>query len=81
MDSLTEIKRKEKLLVEDIRFEGYKMIISFLDGNELPVPLAWFPKLYYATPGQLGKWRFIDNGLCIRWPELDESLSLGDLMH
>jgi len=81
MDTLLRTLRKENLFVEDIRFEDHKMVVAFLNGTELPVPLAWYPKLYYATPRQLGEWRIIANGQCIRWPELDESLAINELMH
>jgi Protein of unknown function (DUF2442) len=81
MDALLKNLRKENLFVEDIRFEDHRMIISFLNGTELPVPLAWFPKLYYATPRQLSQWNVIANGKSIRWPELDESLALNELIH
>jgi len=66
-------------MVGTIRFEGNKMIIAFLDGNELPVPLAWYPKLYYATPLQLSQWHVVGTGN-IRWPELDEYISVADLI-
>lgn len=81
MDTLLRTLRKENLFVEDIRFEDHRMIISFLNGSELPIPLAWFPKLYYATPRQLGHWSIIDEGQSINWPELDESLAINELMH
>ena len=81
MDALVRTLRKENLFVENIRFEDHKMVISFLNGNELPIPLAWFPKLYYATPRQLGQWRIIGESESIRWPELDESLAINELIH
>lgn len=81
MTTVVRALRKEKLFVEDIRFEDHRMVIAFLNGSELPIPLAWFPKLYYASPRQLANWLFVENGPSIRWPELDESLRINELMH
>ncbi|HWB63572.1 MAG TPA: DUF2442 domain-containing protein [Chitinophagales bacterium] len=81
MDILIRNRPTEWLFISDIRFEGDRMVVSFVDGDELAVPLAWFPKLYYATPRQLGNWRVVGKGLNIRWTELDENINVEELMH
>ncbi len=64
----------------DISFSKNKMIIFFEDGRELSVPLEWFPRLREATIPQLKKWRFIGNGVGIHWEELDEDISIENLL-
>ena len=64
----------------DISFSENKMIIFFEDGRELSVPLEWFPKLRKATLPQLRKWRFIGNGEGIHWKDLDEDISIENLL-
>lgn len=56
------------------------MVVYFEDGRELAVPLEWFPKLRSASIEQLKKWRFIGNGEGIHWEELDEDISVVNLL-
>ncbi len=64
----------------DISFTENKMTVLFEDGRELSVPLEWFPRLREATMSQLLKWRFIGNGEGIHWEELDEDISVENLL-
>ncbi|WP_445736828.1 DUF2442 domain-containing protein [Mariniflexile sp.] len=64
----------------DISFSENKMTVFFEDGRELSVPLEWFPRLRQATLVQLKKWRFIGNGEGIHWEELDEDISIENLL-
>lgn len=64
----------------NISFSDSKMIVSLEDGRELSVPLEWFPKLRNATVKQLNNWRFIGKGEGIHWEELDEDLSVENLL-
>ncbi|MBL1280214.1 MAG: DUF2442 domain-containing protein [Fluviicola sp.] len=64
----------------DIKFSANRMTIFFEDGRELSVPLEWFPRLKKATLSQLKKWRFIGDGEGIHWEELDEDISIENLL-
>ena len=64
----------------DIVFSDSKMIVFLEDGRELAVPLEWFPKLRKATDSQLKKWRFIGNGQGVHWEEIDEDISIENLL-
>ena len=65
---------------QNLWFTDYKMILSLEDGRELSVPLEWFPKLRNASKAQLKNWRFIGNGEGIHWEELDEDISVENLL-
>lgn len=67
-------------LATDLSFTKDKMVVYFEDGRELAVPLEWFPKLRNASIEQLKKWRFIGNGEGIHWEELDEDISVVNLL-
>jgi hypothetical protein len=41
---------------------------------------AWFPRLRDASTAQRANWRPIGGGVGIRWPELDEDLSVAGLL-
>jgi hypothetical protein len=50
------------------------------DGRTVSVPLAWFPRLLTATTDQRQNFRLIGGGEGIRWPEIDEDLSVAGLL-
>jgi hypothetical protein len=50
--------------------------VRLADGRQVSVPLAWFPRLLSAAPEQRGNWRLIGNGIGIRWPLIDEDVSM-----
>ena len=64
----------------DIFFSDSKMTVILEDGRELSVPLEWFPSLRKATADQLKKWRFIGNGEGVHWEEIDEDISIENLL-
>jgi hypothetical protein len=56
------------------------MIVFLEDGRELSIPMERFPRLRNATSKQLMKWRFIGNGEGIHWGEIDEDISVENLL-
>lgn len=77
MDTLLN---KRLLFATDVRFEGDQITIDLANGEEISLPLAWYPKLYYAHPLQLTKYYIAANGQIIRWPELDTDISVKELL-
>lgn len=77
MNTLTIIKSHR---ATDVIFSVAKMTIYMEDGREISYPLEWFPKLRNATSKQLKNWRFIGKGEGIHWPDLDEDISIEELM-
>jgi Protein of unknown function (DUF2442) len=64
----------------DIVFLNSKMIVFLEDGRELSIPLEWFPRLRKATVEQLNKWRLIGNGEGVHWEDIDEDISIENLL-
>ena len=54
--------------------------VELADGRTISVPLAWYPRLAHAAPGERGNWRLIGGGRGIHWPELDEDVSVENLL-
>lgn len=77
MSFLTINKSKNAI---NIAFENAKMIVFLEDGRELSIPLEWFPRLRKATDEQLNKWRLIGKGEGIHWEEIDEDISIENLL-
>lgn len=64
----------------NVAFENSKMIVFLEDGRELSIPLEWFPRLRKANEEQLNKWRLIGKGEGIHWEEIDEDISIENLL-
>jgi uncharacterized protein DUF2442 len=50
------------------------------DGRALSVPLDWLPRLKSASAKDRGHYELVDGGEEIRWPTLDEDLSVPGLL-
>ena len=74
------IKPSTEPMATDVRFDPRMMYVSLLDGREIGVPLAWFPKLRDAQDGQRKRWRLTGNGTAIHWENLDEDISVAALL-
>lgn len=56
------------------------LTVDLSDGRTLIVPLAWFPRLIHGTPEERNNWRLIGDGEGIHWPDLDEDISVENLI-
>ena len=64
----------------NVAFTDDDLVVTLSDGGVLSVPLAWFPRLFHATPEQRSEWRFIGEGAGIHWEAVDEDLSVLGLL-
>jgi len=62
----------------EVKFDDATMWVSLSDGRILGVPLAWFPRLLSASPGDLLKYELSSTG--IHWEELNEDISIAGLL-
>ena len=56
------------------------LAVDLTDGRSISVPLAWYPRLVHGTRQKRGAWRFIGDGVGIHWPELDEDVSVENIV-
>ena len=56
------------------------LTISLVDGRVVSVPISWYPRLSNALPEHRGVWKFIGGGHGIHWPELDEDISVENVL-
>lgn len=54
--------------------------VELSDGRTISVPLAWFPRLSHATLEERNTWRLIAGGRGLHWSELDEDVSVENLL-
>lgn len=66
--------------VAAVAFEDERLVVDLMDGRTIAVPLAWYPRLFGATPEQRAAWEIAGGGYGIHWPELDEDLGVEGLL-
>jgi hypothetical protein len=54
--------------------------VELVDGRTVSVPLLWFPRLAHGSPAERANWRLIGRGEGIHWPDLDEDISIANLL-
>ena len=70
----------EELRLARVSFDGDSLIARFTNGSTVAVDIKRYPRLRRATRAQRSKWRLIGKGLGIHWPEIDEDLSVENLL-
>jgi hypothetical protein len=65
---------------QNVKVTEDTLIVDLSDGRTVSVPLAWFPRLLHGTPEERNKWRLIGDGEGIHWPDLDEDISVENLI-
>ena len=66
-------------LASKVEFDESMMYVSLVDGRVIGVPIIWFPILHEAKPTQREQVE-IGGGVSLHWPELDEDLSIANLL-
>jgi len=56
------------------------LTVELSDGRTISIPLTWYPRLLHGTPVERNTWRLIGNGEGIHWPDLDEDISVENLV-
>ena len=56
------------------------LAVNLSDGRTISVPVAWYPRLSHGTSVERSHWRLIGNGRGIHWPDLDEDISVENLL-
>ncbi len=54
--------------------------VDLSDGRSVSVPLAWYPRLLHASAAERNHWRLIGGGQGIHWIDLDEDISVENLL-
>ena len=67
-------------LARSVDFDTGMMHVSLTDGRVVSVPIAWFPLLSEAAPEQREKYEIGGGGVSLHWPEIDEDLSVANLL-
>ena len=75
MSSLVAEIRAQSLVITDDTVS-----VELNDGRSISVPLSWYPRLNHATLSERSNWRWIGDREGIHWPDLDEDISIENLV-
>ncbi len=73
------IERREAT-AERVSVTEDTLTVHLADGRTLSVPLAWYPRLLHGSSKQRKRWRLIGRGEGVHWPDLDEDISVENLL-
>ena len=65
---------------QSITVIGDRLTVDLSDGGAISVPLAWYPRLLHGSSAERNNWRLIGNSEGIHWPDLDEDISVENLL-
>jgi hypothetical protein len=54
--------------------------VELADGRTIAAPVDWYPRLAHASAAERKSWRLIGGGRGIHWPEVDEDISVANLL-
>ena len=63
-----------------VRLTEDSLVVDLADGRTVSVPLAWYPRLLHGCPLERANHRFIGQGEGIHWPDLDEDISVENIL-
>lgn len=67
-------------LAVSVQISDDSLHVSLSDGRMVSVPILWYPRLSHALPQHLNSWELIGGGHGIHWPELDEDISIENIL-
>jgi hypothetical protein len=75
--SVVELKT---VLATKVQIDDVELTVDLSDGRTISAPLAWYPRLVQATQAERNQWRLIGQGKGIHWEDIDEDVSIENLI-
>ena len=77
--SITEL-RLSMARAEEVFVTEDALTAELEDGRTISVPIVWYPRLSYGTQKERENWCMIGKGSGIHWPDLDEDISIENML-
>ena len=78
MNTLTTELREAT--VENVTVTKDTLELELADGRTVTAPLAWYPRLLHGAARERANWRLIGGGEGVHWPDLDEDISVENVL-
>ena len=79
MNSLT-VELLEIPTVQKVEISDTALTVDISDGRTISVPLSWYPRLVHGSEADRNNYKLIGNGSGIHWNDLDEDISVQNLI-
>ncbi|NJL57716.1 DUF2442 domain-containing protein [bacterium] len=79
MTSLT-IELLEVPKIQAVEVTDDTLSVDLSDGRTIAVPLTWYPRLIHGSVEERNHWRLISDGNGIHWHDLDEDISVKNII-
>ena len=63
-----------------VRITADALVVDLADGRTVSVPLGWYPRLLHGSAVERANHRLIGEGEGIHWPDLDEDISVENIL-
>jgi hypothetical protein len=63
-----------------VRLTEDTLVVDLADGRTISLPLAWYPRLLQGSFTERSNHRLIGDGEGIHWPDLDEDISVENIL-
>ena len=67
-------------LAQGVSLTADSLVVDLVDGRTVSIPVAWYPRLLHGSEAERTNWHLIGVGEGIHWPDLDEDISVDDLL-
>ena len=67
-------------VAQGVQVSADTLNVDLADGRSIAVPVEWYPRLANGSHAERNNWRFIGRGEGIHWPDLDEDVSVENLL-
>ena len=68
-------------MITKVKVGNNSIKVDLSDGRTVSAPLVWYPRLLHGTPKERSNWRIIGKGEGIHWQDLDEDISVANLLN
>ncbi|NET50694.1 MAG: DUF2442 domain-containing protein, partial [Merismopedia sp. SIO2A8] len=79
MTSLT-IDRIDSQTVKRVEVTDEFLTVNLMDGRVISAPVTWYPRLLNASQAERENWRLTGGKTGIHWPDLDEDISIRNII-
>jgi Protein of unknown function (DUF2442) len=66
--------------IQQVAVSDELLTVELSDGRIISAPLAWYPRLLHGSSIERDNWRLTGGQAGIHWPELDEDISLKNIL-
>lgn len=64
----------------EVRVTDDALTFELADGRSITAPIVWYPRLSYGSPAERANCELIGRGIGAHWPDLDEDISVENLL-